>query len=80
MTEKNELTEIKDDRNSLLIQLFGDTPKARILDFLIVNKGQSFSKAGIAKGANVFKTAMFRQKQKRAYVRLFRRSGASWSC
>lgn len=52
MTEKNELTKIKDavlkaeenSEKSLLIQLFGDTPKSRILDFLIANKGDPFQK------------------------------------
>jgi hypothetical protein len=61
MTSKNETLELKEQ--SLLIQLFGDTPKSRILDFLIVNKGRSFSKTEISRGANVFKTAFFKQNQ-----------------
>lgn len=59
MVEKNE--------RSFLIQLFGDTPKTRILDFLIKNKGQSFSKTEISRGAKVFKTAFFKQKQNKHY-------------
>jgi len=37
----------------------GTPPKSRILDLLIANKGQSFSKAKISEGAKVFKTAFF---------------------
>lgn len=50
-----------------LIRLFGDTPKSRILDFLIANKGRSFSKTEISRGANVFKTAFFKQNQNKHY-------------
>lgn len=54
-------------KKSLLIRLFGDTPKTRILDFLIANKGQSFSKTEISRGAHVFKTAFFKQNQGKHY-------------
>lgn len=69
MIDTNDL--IKDDRNSLLIQLFGDTPKSRILDFLIANKGLSFSKTEISRGANVFKTAFFKQNQSKHHYDYF---------
>lgn len=65
MIEKNDIK--TGNRNSLLILLFGDTPKSRILDFLIANKGQSFSKTEISRGANVFKTAFFKQNQNKHY-------------
>jgi hypothetical protein len=69
MTSKNETLELKEQ--SLLIQLFGDTPKSRILDFLIVNKGRSFSKTEISRGANVFKTAFFKQNQNKHHYDYF---------
>lgn len=59
--------EFSEAKKSLLLQLVGDTPKVRILDFLIANKGQSFSKTEISRGANVFKTAFFKQKQGKHY-------------
>jgi hypothetical protein len=58
-------------KESLLIHLFGDTPKSRILDFLIANKGRFFSKTEISRGANVFKTAFFKQNQSKHYYDYF---------
>lgn len=63
--------EFSEAKKSLLLQLFGDTPKARILDFLIANKGQPFSKAKISEGAKVFKTAFFKQTQGKHYYNYF---------
>jgi len=44
MKNENDHATIKDDRISLMFQLFGDTPKSRILDFLMANKGDPFQK------------------------------------
>jgi len=62
---------VQKPKESRIIQLFGDTPKSRILDFLIANKGLSFSKTEISRGANVFKTAFFKQNQKKHHYDYF---------
>ncbi len=66
-----EVKELDKQQKSLFLQLVGDTPKARILDFLIANKGLSFSKAKISEGAHVFKTAFFKQRQGKHYYNHF---------
>lgn len=48
------------EEKSLLIQLTGDTPISRIIDFLIENKGLDFSKTQIAEGAGISRTALFK--------------------
>lgn len=44
---------------SLLIQLTGEMPLFRILDFLVESKGIDFSKKDIAEGAEVSKASLF---------------------
>jgi len=44
---------------SLLLQLIGETPLFKIVDFLIENKEIDFSKIDIAKGANISRTSLF---------------------
>lgn len=65
-----DVVKIKENE-SIFIKLVGDTPKSRILDFLIANKGQSFSKTEISRGADVFKTAFFKQNQKKHHYDYF---------
>lgn len=45
---------------SLLIRFIGDTPKTRIIDFLIDNKGMDYSKTDIAKGADISRATLFK--------------------
>lgn len=44
---------------SLLIQLTGEMPLFKIMDFLVENKGMDFTKKDIAKGADVSKASLF---------------------
>ncbi len=44
---------------SLFLQLLGDLPLFRILDFLIEHKGLDFSKQAIAEGAGISKASLF---------------------
>ncbi len=45
---------------SLLIKFLGDTPFARMIDFLVENKGFDFSKKEIAEGAGISGTSLFK--------------------
>lgn len=47
------------NEKSLLIQLTGDTPLFKILDFLVDNKGVDFTKKDIATGAGISKASLF---------------------
>ena len=38
---------------SLLLNLTGDLPMFKVIDFLLENKGMDFSKTDIAKGADI---------------------------
>ena len=44
---------------SLLLQLLGDTPLFKILDFMIDNKGMDFTKSDISKGAGISRASLF---------------------
>ena len=44
---------------SLLLQLTGDMPLFKIIDFLLDNKGMDFSKKDIAKGAEISRASLF---------------------
>ena len=44
---------------SLLIQLLGDMPLFKILDFMIDNKGMDFTKSDISKGAGISRASLF---------------------
>ena len=44
---------------SLLLQLTGDMPLFKILDFLVDNKGLDFTKKDIEQGADISKASLF---------------------
>ncbi|MEK6963985.1 MAG: hypothetical protein AABX70_06145 [Nanoarchaeota archaeon] len=44
---------------SLLLQLIGDLPLFKIVDFLVENKGMDFSKTDIAKGSGISRASLF---------------------
>lgn len=44
---------------SLLLQLTGEMPLFKIIDFLLDNKGMDFTKSDIAKGADISRTSLF---------------------
>src|SRR3989344_376784 len=46
-------------KKSLLLNLTGDLPLFRIVDFLLDNKGMDFSKTDIAKGAEISRASLF---------------------
>lgn len=47
------------EEKSLLLNLTGDTPLFKIVDFLLDNKGMDFSKTDIAKGAEISRASLF---------------------
>lgn len=49
----------KKPEKSMFLELVGDNPIMRVIDFLIENKGTDFCKAGIAKGAGISRTSLF---------------------
>ena len=63
---------------SLLLNLTGDIPLFRIIDFLLENKGIDFSKSDIAKGAEISRASLFNyweEIEKHGIVRVTRRFG-----
>ena len=44
---------------SLLLNLTGDMPLFRIIDFLLENKGMDFSKLDISRGAGISRASLF---------------------
>ena len=44
---------------SLLIQLTGEMPLFKVIDFLVENKGLDFDKSDIAKGAEISRASLF---------------------
>lgn len=50
---------LMESTKSLLLQLTGERPVFKIIDFLIENKGLDFSKKEIANGAGISKAALF---------------------
>ena len=49
----------KDGERSLFLQFFGDKPKFRIIDYLLENRLQDFTKTEIAKGAGLSWASLF---------------------
>ncbi|KHO45331.1 MAG: hypothetical protein QS98_C0011G0026 [archaeon GW2011_AR3] len=47
------------EEKSLLLNLTGDLPLFRIIDFLLENKGMDYSKTDIAKGAGISRASLF---------------------
>ena len=45
---------------SLLLQLTGEMPLFKIIDFLVENKGMDFAKSEIAKGADISRASLFK--------------------
>ena len=63
---------------SLLLQLMGDLPLFKIIDFLIENKGTDFTKTDIVKGAGIGRASLFNYwpaLEERGIVRVTRRFG-----
>ena len=44
---------------SLLLQLTGEMPLFKIIDFLVENKGMDFSKSEIAEGSEISRASLF---------------------
>jgi len=66
------------EEKSLLLQLTGDMPLFRIVDFLLENKGLDFSKKDIAKGAEISRASLFNywsQLEKHGIVKSTRKFG-----
>lgn len=66
------------NERSLLIQLTGETPLFKILDFLVDNKGVDFTKKDIAAGAGISKASLFNhwpELEKYGVVKITRRFG-----
>lgn len=47
------------EQKSLLLQLTGEMPLFKIIDFLVENKGMDFSKLDIARGAEISRASLF---------------------
>ncbi|MCH8003070.1 MAG: hypothetical protein IH934_00425 [Nanoarchaeota archaeon] len=47
------------EERSLLLNLTGDMPLFKIIDFLLENKGSDFSKLDISKGAEISRATLF---------------------
>ncbi len=47
------------EEKSLLLNLTGEMPLFKIIDFLLENKGMDFSKSDIAKGAEISRASLF---------------------
>ena len=63
---------------SLLLNLTGDMPLFRIIDFLLDNKGMDFSKSDIAEGAEISRASLFNywdEIEKHGIVRVTRSFG-----
>src|SRR3989338_8215590 len=47
------------EEKSLLLNLTGEMPLFKIIDFLLKNKGMDFSKSDISKGAEISRASLF---------------------
>lgn len=47
------------EEKSLLLNLTGEMPLFKIIDFLLENKGMDFSKSDIARGAGISRASLF---------------------
>ncbi len=66
------------EEKSLLLNLTGDIPLFKIIDFLLENKGMDFSKSDIAKGAGISRASLFNywiEVEKHELVRVTRSFG-----
>lgn len=66
------------EEKSLLLNLTGDMPIFKIIDFLLENKGIDFSKKDIVKGAEISRASLFNywdEIEKHGIVRITRRFG-----
>jgi hypothetical protein len=66
------------NEKSLFLQLTGDMPLFRVVDFLIENKGMDFTKKDIAAGAGISKASLFNywpELEKQNIVRVTRKFG-----
>ena len=66
------------EEKSLLLNLSGDIPLFKIIDFLLENKGMDFSKSDIAKGAGISRASLFNywvEVEKHRIVRVTRSFG-----
>jgi sugar-specific transcriptional regulator TrmB len=64
--------------NSLLLQLTGELPLFKIVDFLVDNKGMDFTKKDIAEGAGIARASLFNywpELEARGIVRVTRKFG-----
>ncbi|MFH1409159.1 MAG: hypothetical protein ABIH34_04590 [Nanoarchaeota archaeon] len=63
---------------SLLLQLTGEMPLFKIIDFLLENKGMDFDKTDIAEGAGISRASLFNywnELEKREIVKVTRQYG-----
>ena len=63
---------------SFLLQLTGDLPLFKIVDFLVENKGMDFSKTDIAKGSGISRASLFNyweELEKHGIMKVTRRFG-----
>ena len=63
---------------SLLLQLTGEMPLFKIIDFLVENKGIDFTKKEIAEGSNISRASLFNyweELEKNGIVKITRRIG-----
>lgn len=63
---------------SLLLQLTGEMPLFKIIDFLVDNKGMDFTKKDIIEGANISRASLFNywsELEKYGMVKVTRRFG-----
>ena len=63
---------------SLLLQLTGEMPLFKIVDFLVENKGMDFTKKDISEGAGIARASLFNywpELEKRQIVKVTRKFG-----
>ena len=66
------------EEKSLLLNLTGELPIFKVIDFLLENKGMDFSKSEIAKGAGISRASLFNywpEIEKHGIVRVTRQFG-----
>ena len=66
------------EEKSLLLNLTGELPLFKIIDFLLENKGMDFSKSDISKGAEISRASLFNywnEIEKHGIVKVTRRFG-----
>lgn len=66
------------EQKSLLLQLTGEMPLFKVIDFLLENKGMDFTKSDIAEGAEISRASLFNywnELEKHGIVKVTRRFG-----